>query len=110
MGIYDALKLLAVKSPDTMREAIGSLRLPEDSPNLRMRYLILLDRAFSDPQAAPFTPAERAALIALAEPVNSGARDYTLRVRLTEVEQGTLQQLADTAGVSLSEYVRSRIF
>ena len=37
-------------------------------------------------------------------------RDYTLRVRLTESEQATLQRMADDAGISLSEYVRSRLF
>jgi hypothetical protein len=107
MDIYDALKLIAGRSADATREAVRSLRAPEQT--IMQRYLFVLDLAFSDSQAT-FTPEERAALVDLAEPVRSGPRDYTLRVRLTEAEQSALQRLADEAGTSLSEYVRSRLF
>lgn len=110
MDIYDALKLLAVKSPEAAREAIASLRV-RDPRNLAMRYVILLDRAFSDPQAEPFTAEERAALVELAEPVERvSARTYVLHVRLSEDERVEVERLADMAGCTPSEYVRSRLF
>ena len=108
MDVYDALKIIAAKSPMAMREAIKSLRVPH-TPMLMHRYLWVLDIALGDP-GAEFTESERRALAEVAEPPESQTRDYTLRVRLTESEQATLQRMADDAGISLSEYVRSRLF
>lgn len=108
MDIYDGFKLIAGRSPMAMREAIKSLRVP-NTPMLMQRYLWVLFIALGDP-GAEFTESERRALAEIAEPPESQTRDYTLRVRLTESEQATLQQMADDSGISLSEYVRSRLF
>lgn len=107
MDIYDALKLLATRSEDASREAIRSLRAPEAT--LALRYLQVLDLAFSDPNAH-FTVAEREALVGAVQTVTASARGYVLHIRLTDSERAELAQLASEAGVTPSEYVRSRLF
>ena len=105
-NVYDAIKLIATRSPAAMREAIKSLRAPETT--IQMRYNWLVDIAMSDPQAE-FSQEEQAALVELMVPEGE-TRDYTLRIRLTDAERARLHNLADEQGQNLSEYVRNQLF
>lgn len=108
MTIYDALKLIATKSPNASREAAKSIRAT--GRTLQIRYNWIVDLAFSDPQA-DFTPEERAAIVEhLAPDVESDeSRDYTLRIRLTNTERADLERRANAADLDLSKYVRREL-
>lgn len=111
-NLTQAAKLIIARcSAPTGEEAIRLLAaVRANSPMVQTRYQVLLIRALADPEA-DFTPAERETLAAGIEPQDgSGSRDFTLRVRLNSAEQASLQVAAEAAGMSMSEYVRSKLF
>ena len=108
MNIYDALKLIAVRSPLAQREAVKALRSSGGAQ--QMRYNWLVDQALGDPQAE-LSDAEKCALIELIEPLGDDTRSHTLRVRLTEIEHADLQQRADAEmDGDMSKLVRRSLF
>lgn len=106
----DALKLIIAKSEDAMQEAVRTLQaINANSPVVQQRYNHVVEIALADPYAM-FTPEERAIIAAPLATSESETRDYTLRIRVSEYERGMLERLADEAGVTMSEYVRSKVF
>lgn len=104
-----ALRLIITRSGDAMNDAMGCIQaLRVSSPMVGFRFNRTVERALADREAR-FTDDERAELAALLE-IPSGTRDQTLRVRLTTAEADELARLAEAEGVSMSEYVRSRVF
>jgi hypothetical protein len=110
MDMNMALKLIIVKSKSSAREAMRTLQaIQAKSPVVQQRYNHCVEMALSDPQAA-FTAEERAILADSLAGDEDGERTFVIRVRLTEVERSTLQTSVDEAGVSMSEYVRRKVF
>lgn len=107
----EALRLIITKSPLAASQAMETIRaIHAKSPILQIRYNNTVQMALNDPQAE-FTPAERALLAEfVGSPDSSTNRDFMLRVRLTDAERAALQQSADQAQQSMSEYVRQKIF
>lgn len=105
-----ALKIIIAKSPAAAQQAIACLRgIQAKSPILDVRYAHTVSIALGDP-AAEFTQDERRII---AEALSAGAsetRDYTLRIRMTEAERADLARQAEEADLSMSEYVRRRLF
>ena len=110
MSMQDALKIIISKSPDATNEAVKCLQaISARSPIVQVRYNRVVELAMSD-RRATFTPDERATIAEALEVEETGSRDFTIRVRLTQNEQAELQLLADEAGCSMSEYVRGKVF
>lgn len=61
------------------------------------------------PEAALTQADERIEAMGLSE-IDEEPRDSTIRFRTTASEHATLQQLASDAGVTVSQYIRSKIF
>lgn len=105
-----ALKLIIVKSPDAMREAMKTLQaIRAKSPIVQQRYNRVVDMALNDSQAE-FTAEERAVLAAPLTGNEDEGRAFMLRVRLTEAERAELQEEANAANKNMSEYVRQKLF
>jgi hypothetical protein len=105
-----ALKLIIAKSPNAMREAITTLRaLSSGSPVVQQRYNHTVDIALNDPQAE-FTLEERALIADNLAATGDATRDFLLRVRLTDAERVELETVSSDAGMSMSEYVRRKLF
>lgn len=110
MDIVEALKIIIARSPNAAEEAIRAIAAARNrSPVLQIRYLTVLTRALADPQAS-FSAEERELLSSAIEAPESESRDFMLRVRLTDSERAELQMAADQSGISMSEYVRKKIF
>jgi hypothetical protein len=110
MDTIEALKLIIARSPRAAEHAVIAIQAARNkSPILQARYAQVLTMALADP-AAEFTADERAVLAAGIDGGDAGGRDFTLRVRLTEQERVSLSDAADAEGISLSEYVRRRLF
>ena len=110
MDIIDALKIIIAHSPRASEQAIRTIAaVRNNSPVIQIRYANVLIMALADPEA-DFTQAEREILASAIEPSETTTRNIALHVRLTPGEQAELEQAAETAGQSLSEYVRRRLF
>lgn len=110
MTMEQALKIIVSKSPSTARDAMQCLQaIRAKSPMVQVRYNRVVEAAMSD-QDADFTPDERAIIAEAVELPEGESRGFTLRVRLTPNEQADLQAAADEAGMTMSDYVRSRLF
>jgi hypothetical protein len=108
MELTDAIKLIAVNCPSIQREAIKTLRA--GAGTLQMRYNWLVEQALDDPEAR-FTPAERAALIELVEPLDADTQSEVIRCRVTPAEKARAQARADAeSGGNLSDLVRHLLF
>lgn len=106
----EALRIIISKSTNATSEAIQCLAaIRAKSPVLQLRYNHCATLAFNDPEA-DFSRDERALI---AEHLGTGgdeSRSYMLRIRLTDAERIELTSLAEAAGLSMSEYVRQRMF
>lgn len=109
-SMESALRIIIARSPNATSEALATIAaIRAKSPVLQLRYNHAAELAFNDP-GATFTAEERAEI---AEHLGSGTeetRGYTIRVRLTDAERADLTRMAEAAGVSMSEYVRTRVF
>lgn len=103
MTITDVLKLIITKSPDNALHAVKALRSAERYPHLR-KVQIVLERALVDP-VARFTDAERDAIASHLMPASK-----LLSVRITANQNAELARRADEADMSVSDYVRQRLF
>jgi hypothetical protein len=106
----DALRTIIAGSPDAARDAMDCLRaISVKSPVLQQRYNHTVQIALSDPQAA-FTPDERALLARYVDTDESDRRSIVQPVRLSPDERQQLEDDAGHAGLSLSDYIRQRLF
>lgn len=109
MNISDALRLIAGKSPDALHEALGALKGQQvKSPMAQRRADRAIEMALRDPQAG-FTSAERVELAALLSGAGNETRSLDVRVRVTVEEKERIQEMADEAGMTVSDFIRTRI-
>jgi len=106
MNLSDALRLIAAKSPNNVQNAVRALRTAQHRPNARpVQYV--LEQALIDP-LADFTPDERAGIAELLG-TDEEARTLDIRLRVSAIEKEHVQQMADEAGLNVSDFIRSRI-
>lgn len=106
MNLFDALRLIAAKSPNNVQNAIRALRTAQHRPNARpVQYV--LEQALVDP-LADFTKEERAGIVALISGEDE-TRSLDLRVRVNAAEKEQVQRAADEAGLTVSDFIRERI-
>lgn len=111
MDTVSTLKLIVARSPDAMREALGAIKAQQSgSPMAARRAERAASLALED-GAANWTPAERAALAELLGAGSQGGAPRTLdiRIRVNASEKCDVQQAADEAGLSVSDYIRQSI-
>jgi hypothetical protein len=110
MDMIEALKLIVARSPRASSNALRAiLAVRNNSPVASVRYVQVLIEALADPEAS-FTPEERELIAKGIESPDKSGRGFLLRVRLTEQEQYQLTTAAEDAGMTISEYVRRKIF
>lgn len=106
MDMDEALRLIIAKSPNNFQGAIRALRTAQRRPNARpVQYV--LEQALVDP-LANFTSAERSNIAALLSGEDDTRADV-LRLRVTADEKSDVQHAADEAGLTVSEYIRSKL-
>lgn len=104
-----ALRLIAVRSENMAHEAAKTLVATTSISNRQRRYNWIASHALSDPAAA-WTPEERALIVGLMElDEDMETRSSDLRIRVTMAEKTQVQAMAEAEGVTVSEFVRSRI-
>lgn len=109
--IVEILRLIAGKSDDARREAVKAVAaLNNNSPIIQKRLNIVASIALDDVKMAGFTQDEINRITQLLNTEEGETRNYTLPIRLTQLERQELQRLAGDAGMTMSEYIRSRIF
>jgi hypothetical protein len=105
----DALRTIIAGSPAAASDAMDCLRaIAVKSPAVQQRYNHTMRVALGDPQAE-FT-AEQRALLAQFAAAEDNVRLSALQVRLSPSERQEVEDAARTAGLSLSEYIRARLF
>lgn len=105
MNLSDALRLIAAKSPNNVQGAIRALRTAQHRPDARpVQYV--LEQALVDP-LADFTPDERAGIAALLG--GSTTRDLDIRIRVNADEKQRVQEVAEEAGMTVSDFIRKKI-
>jgi hypothetical protein len=108
--MLDALKLIAGRSTDAMREALKAIQaVNAGSPVVQQRYNQVAEIALND-ASAEFTAEEKLAIIEHIDQVGSVGREFVLHVRLTDSERDELQLAADAAGTNMSGYARRMLF
>ena len=111
--MIDALRIIVAKSPYAASQAVQCIAaIKAKSPVLQQRYNRVVEMAFSDPQAEAFTPEDRQ-LIAeyvTGEGGEGSAKLLDVRVRVNASEKAEVQRLAADASLTISDYIRSRIF
>lgn len=85
------------------------LAVRNGSPVAEQRVANVARIALED-HASAFTPDERLALANLLTDTSDETRTVTKRVRLTPSEVAQLEIAAEAAGMSVSEYIRQRLF
>lgn len=107
MNLPDALRLIAAKSPNNAQGAVRALRTAQHRPDARpVQYV--LEQALTDP-LAEFTPDERVGIAALLGGAQDSARNLDVRIRVNADEKQRVQELADEAGLTVSDFIRERI-
>lgn len=108
--IIEILRLIAGKSSDARREAVKTVAaINNNSPIVQKRLNIVATIALDDSMAG-FDQDEINLITQLLNTEDRGRRTYTLPIRLTESEGQELERLAKEAGMTMSEYIRSKIF
>lgn len=106
MDIDKALRLIIAKSPNNFNNAIRALRTAQNRPNARpVQYV--LEQALRDTSAS-FTTEERTGIAAHLSAENYNRTDM-LRVRVTTNEKVNVELAAEEAGLTVSEYIRSKL-
>lgn len=112
--MIDALKLIVARSPMAASQAMQCISaIKAKSPVVQHRYNRCVEAAFSDPNAE-FSADERELI---AEYVASeGGEDrpqskfFDVRIRVNATEKAAIQQKAANAGLTVSDFIRGRIF
>lgn len=109
MELINALRLIAGKSPAALHEALGALRAQQTQSPLALRRADrAIELALQDPQAG-FTADERQALAALLSGTPDGARTLDVRIRVNADEKQRVQEMAEEAGMTVSDFIRGKI-
>lgn len=110
MDIQEACKLIVGRSPQAAQAALVCLKAARhNSPVLAARYEMVLAEAISDPEAG-WTAQERADLAsALVDTGEPERKSQMLSLRLSGAEMAFVADQAEKAGVSVSDYIRSKI-
>lgn len=105
MDMDTALRAIAIRCPSIAAEAVKTLRATGRVKPQRLAWLV--EQALMDP-LANWTPEERAQLVDLVtpEPTRTTA---TPSVRVTPEERAAIEAAAQDAGLTLSDYIRSRL-
>ena len=110
MSMSDALRTIIAASPAAAGDAMDCLRaIAVKSPAVQARYDNTVRVALGDP-AAQFTAEQRALLAQFAGGGEPETRSIMHAVRLSPDERQRLEDAANAAGQTLSEYIRSRLF
>lgn len=105
----NALRLVIAKSPFLLNEAPKALRaLNSRSPLAQRRAERAIEYALSDPQAT-FTEDERLALAQLISGDAGEVRNLDIRLRVSADEKSEVQHMAEEAGMTVSDFIRSKI-
>lgn len=108
MNLDEALRLVIAKSPLTINEAPKALRaLLNNTPTAHTRAERVIEYALRDPQAT-FTTDERSLLAGMLTSVDQ-QRNLDIRVRVNADEKTEVQQMATEAGMTVSDFIRSKI-
>lgn len=111
LSMIDTLKLIVKTSPAAAAAAAGTISaISKQATDVQSRYNRAAEKALSDP-ASNFNDAGRAAIaahLAKSQPTNE-TRDYSLRLRLTRLEQEELVESAKAEHVNVSTYVRRKL-
>lgn len=103
------LRLIIAKSSDASKEAIAAIRaLSADSPIIKIRLNRVAELALND-SACEWSPDEREMIATLIQAEDT-KRTKMLPIRLSEQEHAELGRLADEAGTTMSDYIRSKVF
>jgi hypothetical protein len=102
--ITDALRLIIRRSAATAGEAAKALQAPLSTR--RQRYSAVAVAALGDPEAK-WRPDERSLLAINIEPDET--RGNKVQVRLSDSERRAVEELAQAAGLNVSEYIRRRL-
>lgn len=109
MTYIEAMQLLAAKSPAVGGEAAKTIRrLGNNTTNAQHMAERMIEYGLGDPQAE-LTTQERIDLAALLTGDSGETRNLDIRLRVTADEKQRVQDMADNAGLNISDFVRSRI-
>jgi hypothetical protein len=109
MNLTSALRLIITRSPNASQQAMTCLRAAQNnSPVVNRRYAYVLEIALNDPEAN-FTQAERADLASLLEIDAKERKSEMIALRVTTAELEHIQQQAETANQSISDWIREKI-
>lgn len=112
--MQDALYIIIEKSPEAAHMAMQTLAaIRAKSPIVGHRFARTVEEALRDPHAT-FSEDDRRAMVealsGAADPSPGGPRSQTIRFRATEAEYEDLVSLAEADGVTVSDYIRGRIW
>jgi hypothetical protein len=106
----DALRLIIERSPAAAPLAMDCIRaIDASSPAVSRRYDMCVSVALADRNAGEFDVSERALLAQFAGG-QTDTRSIVQPVRLSPDERQQLEDDAGHAGLSLSDYIRQRLF
>jgi hypothetical protein len=110
-AVIEVLKTIIAKSPAASK---GALTLYDSANNIEdnaflFQYNKIVEEAFADP-GANLTNKDRLRIVNLLGRPQSKTRTEVLRVRINQYELWKLSKDAAQLGVSISEYVRKRLF
>lgn len=104
--MIETLRLIAARSSSALHEALGAIKAQQvRSPLAARRAERAAMLALEDPDTQ-WTAEERAVLAALLGRTSEGTRTMELRLRVNASEKADVQQAADDAGLSVSNYIR----
>jgi hypothetical protein len=110
MEMENALRTIIAASPAAAGEALACIRaIRANSPVVGVRFARVVETALTDPDAS-FTPEQRAEIAELLDIPAVENRAVTFRLRLTEAERIMIQDRASSAGLTMSEWARRRLF
>ena len=107
MDMHEALRLMAAKSPQAARAALGALFAFDRALQARYNQAALL--ALVDLRAT-LSEAEREEIAALIQHALAQTGATTLTIRLTDDEYVELELRAESRGQTLSDYARDVLF
>lgn len=109
MTYLEAMQLLAAKSPAVGSEAAKTIRrLANNTPNAQAMAERMIEYGLGDSQAT-LTADERVSLAALLSGEAGPTRNLDIRLRVTADEKQRVQDMADDAGMTMSDFIRKRI-
>lgn len=113
MDLLDAMRLIAAKSPNATHAALLAFRaLQNNSPLGESRAQRAIEVALRDREST-FTTEDRSslALLFMGQDPNQEEEPRTLdlRIRVNADEKQHVKDLADEAGLSVSNFIRQRV-